>query len=140
MASISAEQTPAARTAAVDRFREGHIHVLVCTDLMARGIDFLNVQTVVNYDFPQSAVDYIHRFAPSAPSHNAALGSVRRPLSGGMLHVAAKRKLRHHILDQVQMYDWVLGEAFCAAAGLGGPGEPIARERPSPCLRRRTQV
>ncbi len=66
MASISAEQTPAARTDAVDRFREGHIHVLVCTDLMARGIDFINVQTVVNYDFPQSAVDYIHRFAPCA--------------------------------------------------------------------------
>ncbi len=63
VASISAEQTPAARTLAVDRFREGHIHVLVCTDLMARGIDFPNVQTVVNYDFPQSAVDYVHRFA-----------------------------------------------------------------------------
>lgn len=61
VASISAEQAPAARAAAVDAFREGRTHVLVCTDLMARGIDFLNVQTVVNYDFPQSAVDYVHR-------------------------------------------------------------------------------
>ena len=64
VASISAEQTPAARTAVVDSFREGRVHVLVCTDLMARGIDFLNVQTVVNYDFPQSAIDYIHRYIP----------------------------------------------------------------------------
>ncbi|CAL5219648.1 g1528 [Coccomyxa viridis] len=69
VASISAEQTPAARTDAVDRFREGHIHVLVCTDLMARGIDFINVQTVVNYDFPQSAVDYIHRVGRTGRAH-----------------------------------------------------------------------
>ncbi len=59
--SISADQAPSARAATVDRFREGRIHVLVCTDLMARGIDFLNVQTVINYDFPLSAVDYVHR-------------------------------------------------------------------------------
>ena len=59
--SISADQAPAARSAVVDRFREGRIHLLVCTDLMARGIDFLNVQTVINYDFPLSAVDYVHR-------------------------------------------------------------------------------
>lgn len=59
--SISADQAPAARSAVVDRFREGRIHLLVCTDLMARGIDFLNVQTVLNYDFPLSAVDYVHR-------------------------------------------------------------------------------
>ncbi|EIE20904.1 P-loop containing nucleoside triphosphate hydrolase protein, partial [Coccomyxa subellipsoidea C-169] len=59
--SISADQAPSARAATVDRFREGRMHVLVCTDLMARGIDFLNVQTVINYDFPLSAVDYVHR-------------------------------------------------------------------------------
>ena len=82
MASISAEQTPVARTMAVDQFREGHIHLLVCTDLMARGIDFLNVQTVVNYDFPQSAVDYIHRLTPRMPPYDAATSRVSRgPLS-----------------------------------------------------------
>lgn len=59
--SISADQTPTVRSAVVDRFREGRIHVLVCTDLLARGMDFLNVQTVINYDFPLSAVDYVHR-------------------------------------------------------------------------------
>lgn len=61
MDSISAQQTPAARSAVVDKFREGATHVLVCTDLMARGIDFLNVHTVINYDFPLSAIDYVHR-------------------------------------------------------------------------------
>jgi ATP-dependent RNA helicase DDX52/ROK1 len=39
----------------------GDIWVLICTDLMARGVDFKGVQMVINYDLPQSAVAYIHR-------------------------------------------------------------------------------
>jgi ATP-dependent RNA helicase DDX52/ROK1 len=35
--------------------------VLICTDLMARGIDFKGVNMVINYDMPQSAVAYVHR-------------------------------------------------------------------------------
>eukprot|EP00904_Undaria_pinnatifida_P002602 jgi/Undpi1/12342/HiC_scaffold_5.g02018.m1 len=45
----------------IERFRTGEIWVLICTDLMARGIDFKGVNMVINYDFPQSAVSYIHR-------------------------------------------------------------------------------
>lgn len=35
--------------------------MLICTDLMARGIDFKTVNCVVNFDFPTSLVSYIHR-------------------------------------------------------------------------------
>jgi ATP-dependent RNA helicase DDX52/ROK1 len=35
--------------------------VLIATELMARGIDFVGVAMVVNYDFPQSVASYIHR-------------------------------------------------------------------------------
>lgn len=61
--SISAEQTPVDRAAVISRFREGRVHVLVTTDLLARGMDFLNVRTVVNYDFPLSPIEYVHRSA-----------------------------------------------------------------------------
>lgn len=37
----------------MQNFRTGKIWVLVCTDLMSRGIDFKSVQLVINYDFPQ---------------------------------------------------------------------------------------
>jgi ATP-dependent RNA helicase DDX52/ROK1 len=42
-------------------FRSGQIWVLICTELMGRGIDFKGVNLVINYDFPTSAVSYIHR-------------------------------------------------------------------------------
>ncbi|KAI2651066.1 putative ATP-dependent RNA helicase DDX52 [Labeo rohita] len=37
------------------------IWVLICTALMARGIDFKGINLVINYDFPTTAVEYIHR-------------------------------------------------------------------------------
>ncbi len=37
------------------------IWVLICTDVMGRGIDFKGVNLVLNYDFPPTAVSYIHR-------------------------------------------------------------------------------
>jgi ATP-dependent RNA helicase DDX52/ROK1 len=45
----------------VMKFRNGKISFLICTDLMSRGIDFMGVNSVINYDFPQSIVSYIHR-------------------------------------------------------------------------------
>ena len=37
----------------MDNFRSGKTWVLVATDLIGRGMDFLGVNTVINYDFPQ---------------------------------------------------------------------------------------
>lgn len=58
---IHAERTQEQRDNIIRRFRTGDIWVLICTDLMARGVDFKGVNMVINYDFPQSAVSYIHR-------------------------------------------------------------------------------
>ncbi|KAL5478012.1 hypothetical protein EMCRGX_G024887 [Ephydatia muelleri] len=58
---IHSERTQAQRDNVVKSFRAGKIWVLICTDLMGRGIDFKGVNLVINYDFPPSAVSYIHR-------------------------------------------------------------------------------
>ncbi|XP_019850917.1 PREDICTED: probable ATP-dependent RNA helicase DDX52 isoform X2 [Amphimedon queenslandica] len=58
---IHSERTQAQRDNVIKSFREGKIWILICTDLMGRGIDFKGVNLVINYDFPQSSVSYIHR-------------------------------------------------------------------------------
>lgn len=58
---IHADRTANQREQSIRKFRSGAVWVLICTDLMARGIDFKGVRTVINYDFPQSLVSYIHR-------------------------------------------------------------------------------
>lgn len=58
---IHADRKKAERDEIMKDFRLGKIWVLICTDLMSRGVDFKTVNVVVNYDFPQSVVSYIHR-------------------------------------------------------------------------------
>ncbi|XP_033027758.1 probable ATP-dependent RNA helicase DDX52 isoform X1 [Lacerta agilis] len=58
---IHAERTQQQRDSVVHSFRAGKIWVLICTALLARGIDFKGVNMVINFDFPSSAVEYIHR-------------------------------------------------------------------------------
>ncbi|KAJ2711511.1 RNA-dependent ATPase rok1 [Coemansia spiralis] len=59
--AIHSERTQTQRNRIVQKFRTGELWVLICTELMARGIDFKGVNLVINYDFPQSAQSYIHR-------------------------------------------------------------------------------
>ncbi|CAE6435664.1 unnamed protein product [Rhizoctonia solani] len=54
-------RTKKQRTDAVERFQRGECHILVATEVMARGMDFAGVRLVINYDFPQSVQSYIHR-------------------------------------------------------------------------------
>ena len=58
---IHSERSQLQRDNTVRAFRSGQIWVLICTELMGRGIDFKGVNLVVNYDFPPSTVSYIHR-------------------------------------------------------------------------------
>jgi ATP-dependent RNA helicase DeaD len=37
----------------MEQFREGHINILVATDLAARGIDVKEISYVVNYHLPE---------------------------------------------------------------------------------------
>ncbi len=50
-----------ARNEVMADFRSGKLHVLVATDVAARGIDILQLPVVVNYDLPRSPADYTHR-------------------------------------------------------------------------------
>merc|ERR1712243_172172 len=58
---IHSERSEQQRENTVRAFRSGGVWVLICTELLGRGIDFKGVNLVINYDFPPSAVSYIHR-------------------------------------------------------------------------------
>ncbi|KAF8120729.1 DEAD-domain-containing protein [Mycena galopus ATCC 62051] len=52
VASLHGAKDPAERDAIIDNFREGTEKVLITTNVIARGIDILQVNMVVNYDLP----------------------------------------------------------------------------------------
>lgn len=47
-------------------FKSGKIKVVVATDIISRGIDIDNIETVINYDVPHEAEDYVHRIGRTA--------------------------------------------------------------------------
>jgi ATP-dependent RNA helicase DDX52/ROK1 len=60
-AAVSASSCGTARADAVSRLRSGDLWALAATDVLARGLDFIGVRTVVNYDCPACVDDYTHR-------------------------------------------------------------------------------
>ncbi|KAF8740101.1 hypothetical protein AX14_008729 [Amanita brunnescens Koide BX004] len=52
VASLHGAKDAAERDAIIDNFREGRDKVLITTNVVARGIDILQVNMVVNYDLP----------------------------------------------------------------------------------------
>ncbi len=49
------------RLRALAAFKAGEVRVLVATDIAARGIDVTGISHVINYDFPMTNEDYVHR-------------------------------------------------------------------------------
>ncbi|MBL7142559.1 MAG: DEAD/DEAH box helicase, partial [Candidatus Pacebacteria bacterium] len=65
-AEIHSNLTFPQRKSALDGFKTGKYRVLVATDIMARGIDVIGIELVINYDLPSQAEDYVHRIGRTA--------------------------------------------------------------------------
>lgn len=58
---IHSDRTQIQRDQIIEDFRKGEIWVLICTDVLSRGIDFKGVNLVINYDVPSNSQAYVHR-------------------------------------------------------------------------------
>jgi ATP-dependent RNA helicase DDX27 len=54
------------RITSVEAFRDGKASFLLATDLASRGLDIVGVDTVINYEAPQSHEIYLHRVGRTA--------------------------------------------------------------------------
>ncbi|XP_058777520.1 DEAD-box ATP-dependent RNA helicase 5 [Vicia villosa] len=59
--SISGDKSQHERTKALSLFKEGTCPLLIATDVAARGLDIPDVEVVINYSFPLTLEDYVHR-------------------------------------------------------------------------------
>lgn len=59
------------RSMLIEKFRQQEIHVLVCSDAVARGVDLPHVAQVINYDVPSHLNTYVHRVGRTARAGKA---------------------------------------------------------------------
>lgn len=59
--SIHGDKSQAERDWVLSEFKSGKSPIMTATDVAARGLDVKDVKFVINYDFPGSLEDYVHR-------------------------------------------------------------------------------
>ena len=58
---IHAGRSHSEREDSIRKFQRGNTWVLICTNLVARGVGFKAVNLVINYDLPINGVGYVYR-------------------------------------------------------------------------------
>ncbi len=59
--AIHGDISQAQRERTLEKFKKQRVHILVATDVAARGIDVNNLTHVINYSLPQDPESYVHR-------------------------------------------------------------------------------
>jgi ATP-dependent RNA helicase RhlE len=102
--AIHGDKSQNARTRALERFKNGRTHVLVATDVAARGIDVAGISHVINYDVPHDPESYVHRIGRTGrasavgraitfcdPSERAMLRDIERLIGQDLLPRSSRR-------------------------------------------------
>jgi ATP-dependent RNA helicase RhlB len=105
VATLSGDVEQRRRQQILERFKHGHLDVLVATDVAARGLHIPDVSHVFNFDLPQDPEDYVHRIG-----RTARLGA-----SGVAVSLACEEYV--YSLPDIEEY-----------IGHGIPAEPVTEE------------
>ena len=92
--AIHGDKTQGNRSQVLEDFRSGKVPLMIATDVAARGLDIPQIEVVINYTFPLTVEDYVHRigrtgraghtgmahtfFTVHDKAHAGALGNVLR--------------------------------------------------------------
>ncbi|PVU97531.1 hypothetical protein BB561_000493 [Smittium simulii] len=96
--SIHGDKSQDLRTQAYNSFKSGSIPLLIATDVAARGLDIPNVDYVINYTFPLTIEDYIHRIGRTGRAGKSGISHTFFTLhdkhhSGSLINVLKEAKM-----------------------------------------------
>jgi ATP-dependent RNA helicase RhlE len=124
--AIHGDKSQNERTKALEAFKAGKVRILVATDVAARGIDIDELPTVINYELPHTAEDYVHRIGRTgrAGKKGEATSLVAPEESGRLADIEKliKLKIERVVIDGFEQH------GFEQQAG-GAPHGEARRER-----------
>ncbi|KAJ3391238.1 hypothetical protein HDU84_006302 [Entophlyctis sp. JEL0112] len=128
-AAIHGGKTQEEREFAIRAFKTGKADVLIATDVASKGLDFAQIQHVINYDMPKEIEDYVHRIGRTGRSGKTGVSTtfINRNSSNHILldlkHLLkeAKQKIPPFLLsleDPTEAFKGVEGVSLeCANCG-----------------------
>ncbi len=60
-AALNGDMTQQLRERVVEQLKNGHLDIVIATDVAARGLDVARITHVINYDIPYDTEAYVHR-------------------------------------------------------------------------------
>lgn len=114
--ALSAQLSQGQRKRITEAYRSEKTKVLVASDLAARGLDFLDIDYVVNYDLPEDPATYVHRVGRTARAgkEGTALSLV------GFEDAFRVEKLERFLGEKIESYE-MSAESFEGALPRFGP-------------------
>jgi len=85
------------RLKTVKHFYDGTIQVLIATEIIARGLDILEVSHVINFDMPEVPEHYLHRIGRTGRADKTGI-SINFLTEEGMLQQAAAEALMNTVV------------------------------------------
>ena len=107
--SIHGDKAQRDRTEALASFKSGEVPLMIATDVAARGLDIPDVEYVINFTFPLTIEDYIHRIGRTG--RGGATGTAHtlftdadKPHSGELINVLKASKNAAEIPQELYNY------------------------------------
>jgi len=87
------------RLRAVKEFKNFKKDILVATDVASKGLDFPEIQHVINYDMPEDIENYVHRIGRTGRGKNKGVATT---MINNKVEMAVLADLKHLLLEAKQ--------------------------------------
>jgi len=100
--AIHGEKDQAHRSQVMEDFKKDARHILIATDVSARGIDIPDVHYVINYDMPVEPENYVHRIGRTGRGFNKGV-AISFCSSEEKVRLEAIQKLVHKKIEEIKV-------------------------------------
>lgn len=127
-AAFHGNKSQSQRTKTLEEFKSGELHILVATDIAARGIDIEQLPCVVNFDLPQVAEDYVHRIGRTGRAGAPGL-AVSLVSADEINQLQAIEKLIQHKLNRIEIEDFEPKHNVPQTTHVSKPKKPVSSKK-----------